>query len=207
MHSRDDNPYQSPVASQDESLLVRNPDGSLEVAVNIVEQDIVAFHKHFWMHSPAHRRHRAYQWMRTVIVLLGLMLLFVSTEVLTVVAVLPVTIAVLYFIVRPHLVQRRLQQSVTQFLHQGRNYGVVGDQRIIVTPTEVAKYHTFGHSAHQWPGVDRIDIDDEHIFVFVSVASAIIIPLRDLPRPTDRVELKETVLRYFNEAEKDRMSN
>jgi len=194
-----ENPYQSPGRSAGQPL-VFSADGALEVRSMLVEDDALAFGDYFHSRSDSHRRQLLFIRIAPSLILFLLAVFYLLTTKLQIFSV-PLLFGGLFFLIfGPHFVKWRMRKALLKVIREGQNLSVLGDQRIVITPKEIVRFHSYGHSATYWPAIEGIEMGTEHLFVFVSANSAFIMPFRDFARKDDIKLFFETMQKYHQQA-------
>ena len=178
----------------------------MEVHYTNFEQDLLALNEHVMRRSPTWRRPFLIRWfgMPLIYFVMGLGLLAVSRlsedAAMSIAGFMLILISPVWLVFYPWQYRVRVRRGVQRLLREGHNQGIYGHHRLVLTPTEVARYSRFGHAAIYWPAVERIEVGENHAFIFVSSMSAFIVPKRDFSSEQEFQSFVETARRYHHEA-------
>ncbi len=175
----------------------------MEVTVNNGVDDLYALNEHIARNLPTIRRQILIVWLGIPIlfVLLGLVLAQLSGDISS--AYTYFAAAFLFLPFYPVFIKWCRRRNVRMLLQSGRNLGIFGQQKIVLSPTEIARFSKYGHAAYYWPAVERIEVAANHAFVFVSSVNAFLIPKKDFPNEYDFDLFVETARKYHRQAEAD----
>jgi len=151
----------------------------MELQYEITLDDLVTFNKYHIRHSPTCRR--SYWWN-----LVGMIVAFVLVAVL--VGALygtPIATAIHLAILLPlswplwHLIYRvTVARRLRKLYREGENRGLAGIHLIRIDAEGLAGTSQAGESKLKWVIVERIVEDNNHLYIYVSAVSAIVIPKR-----------------------------
>jgi hypothetical protein len=185
------NPYQAP---NDAFAAVRPtvyPDGSIEVHSMLTVEDQVAFNLHYLLHTPSGRR--LHQARRTVpaltLPLLGLLVAWLMQTPIP--AVLALMTAATWWWSWPAVMRSSVRRNVQSLLQSSRNLLFWGDQWVAVTPREVRRRTAWCYVSVLWAAVERLDVTDQHVFIFIAANAAFVVPLRDFPDAAAQLQFVE----------------
>jgi hypothetical protein len=170
----------------------RGNNSTMEIFVEITEQDLVdyaAFHQN---RSPLYRRRRlsgslsmlllmaamwfGSGWMLTLRAEFGLFDFLIATWPCGILMALMVG-----------LTWRAYSKSagdwIQQVLKEGQNRGLFGWTRIEISPEGLLAEKQLTSGFHKWLAVERIDVGPQAAYLYTAAHMAIIVPLRDFERP------------------------
>ena len=143
--------------------------------------DLVYFGEYHWRHSPAmQKQYRQGMWPGP---LLGLALGYLIGGVRRpwAFAVIALVVAVAYHLFYVRCVSGSLKKGIGRVHAEGKNRGVVGSHSIEISREGLREKTEVNHTMHAWRGVERIETDDEYIFIYTQAMMAHVIPRRSFP--------------------------
>lgn len=161
------------------------------------EASWLAFVEHHYRHSPMHGRFRV---LACAIPVLAFFLWTLYRTVQGVdiarAVIILVIISVVWIPVCPWLLHQINMAFARRSIREGSNKQVFGECTLSITPEHLAVVGPGGESKIRWNGVQRIESTDEHIFVYVTSISAIVIPRASL-LDTPFQQVKATLLDHL----------
>lgn len=149
-----------------------------EYQVRIVEQDVVALTDEIAKLRPL-RKSRLW-----TLVLLGIVMgplaIWTYWIGLTGLAVFCVLFACAYAALLTPLTRMVRQRGVRALLRSSKNAVVLGDRTLRISSESLEQSSDFGYTGVYWNAVDRLYVNDEYAFVFISAVDAFIVPRREL---------------------------
>jgi hypothetical protein len=145
------------------------------------EADWLAFIEHHYNHSPTYRRFRALACAMPVLAPLFVILYrwVQGAEVIRAVIILAI-VSLVWLPICPWLLHRINMALARRSIREGSNKKVFGQCTLLITPEHLAVIGPGGESKIGWRGVQRIESTDEHIFIYMTSISAIVIPRTSL---------------------------
>jgi len=154
----------------------------MEVEFDLTLEDLVAFNEYHCAHSPTiQAQFRRGWWSFPVMVIIGWLVLAAYSGQFAQFAsdhwfwLLSVPFWLFWFPWRWHGHQRK---NALGLLNEGENVGVIGRQRITITPEAVMQSNAYREVRTRWEVVEKIVRTDHHVFIYVSALSAHILPRR-----------------------------
>ncbi|MEM1347349.1 MAG: YcxB family protein [Myxococcota bacterium] len=95
---------------------------------------------------------------------------------------------------------RSLTRYIEQLFADGRNRAVLGVHSMRLLESHVEVSTKFSKSEVQWSGVERVEQDDEHIYVFVGALNAYVINKKYFPTPQDAQSFFQRASRLYDHA-------
>lgn len=171
-------------------------------------EDVVAFQLHHERHSRAGARCFRTAWRGSAIVWVGVSVLvwycFVSNGYSPVDAArlaLPLFILVVYCLWRyPRNYFARIQQIATEQYLEGNNRGLFCRHRLTISPEGVSDETEFGEGKSAWAAVEQVGANADYFFVYLSAASAFIVPRRAFVHDWNFDDFVATARRYHEQA-------
>jgi hypothetical protein len=105
----------------------------------------------------------------------------------------------LMFVLFPRLNERGLRRSI----QRGDQTRLFCSHRLTLTPSALTDISPFHAGSWPWNAVDRIDVTDQHLFVFTAKNVAHVVPRRVFASEQAFEEFVETARRYFSAAHRD----
>ncbi|MGC7873266.1 YcxB family protein [Desulfosporosinus sp. SYSU MS00001] len=75
----------------------------------------------------------------------------------------------------------RMKRRIGKILNEGKNAYFLGPWSIKLLEDGIVTTNSYSESKTRWDGIEKIIEGEEHIFIYVGVASAFIIPKRAFP--------------------------
>ena len=151
----------------------------MELEYELTLDDYVTFNKYHIRHSPSCRR--SYRWNLVVLIALGLLLIvlygaFFGTPVGTVLScIIYVPLGWLLWRLSYRVtVARRLQRA----LREGENRDLAGTHVLVIHDEGITTTGQMGETKLKWAVVEKTVEDKEHVYIYVSAVSALVIPKR-----------------------------
>ncbi len=166
----------------------------MSISFTLSTDDLIAFNLHHLRCSPTARR----TYWKTLLVppliwtlvCLGLSRLAVTPERTwpeSIRDLLPLFLgAPLYLVMFPLLHKRSISRQLRALWREGGNASVLGDHRIEIMPDGICQTNNSGLTQRKWSAIEKVSISDDHVFLYLSAASAFIIPKRSF---TDQAQL------------------
>lgn len=91
---------------------------------------------------------------------------------------LAVTFPIMAFFIWWYL-RRTLRRAIVELLNEEKpDQGQLGSHKISLTETELVETTHVGQSLTKWAGVDRVEQNDDYIFIYTTPHAAFIVPKR-----------------------------
>jgi hypothetical protein len=183
----------------------------MEITFDLGEADLLALNAHILKHSPTMRRQQfAVRWLFTAAFLVaGLLILLVAQTfdlpLVSVIGYAMIAAGVGFPFVFPTMFRTRVRSIAQKRIREGHNRGMFGRHHIEMTKGEITREAEFGHTAYSWSAVEKIELGDEHLFIFVNSFAAFVIPKRVFEDERSFEEFAETARHHFRQAA-DRVS-
>jgi hypothetical protein len=98
-------------------------------------------------------------------------------------ALLSITFALMVFFVSVFL-RRKMRRAILQLVEEEKpGRGQLGRHKISLTETHLVESTDVGESRTSWAGVDRVEQNDDYIFIYTTPHAAYIIPRRAFGSP------------------------
>ena len=155
----------------------------MEVEYQLTAEDLYSFQWRAAYESPASRRamRRAYALMFVTVLLLALLpaigeggFVMARINLLFIAVVYPV-VCVSYWLIARWMMRR----AILAFVRRERpEKGLLGSHRLVLNDGGVVETTAVNESRTSWTGVDRVEQNDGYIFIYVSAATAHVVPKR-----------------------------
>ena len=154
-----------------------------QVEYELTPDDLFAFQWRAYQRSPSGQRARRNRYISVVLIALGVTTLpafFAGYPVLTWFNVLAFVVVLVVIAPASALIERYLtQRAIREFVRREKpGQGQLGRHTITLQDEGVLETTATGQMRTTWAGVDRVEDDDRYIFVYISAASAHVIPRR-----------------------------
>lgn len=199
------NPYESPREVVVEAELAPGHFGDTIVAYcHVQRDDVLAWGEHFARHSPViragiRRAQVATGIMFAFVLLLGLLpfgnwrlsLFFFAFSVAGLVSTL-------FYLPGAH--RRAVVRNTLKLNEENRTQNVLGDVRFVVTPRAIRRENRFYSCTFTWHAIDHLDRTDDHLFIYLTTSSAMVLPLRDFADEQHREAFIAAAERYLEQS-------
>jgi hypothetical protein len=170
------------------------------VRFEFTQEDFIGFNLYHHQHSSATRRLKV-QFVLLFLAagLAGLVFKLIereSPDSLWVVPIACVGGALIY----PWTFRWSLRRNVNAMLAEGRNKGLLGQKEITLTPAEIRSTGAMGAVTAAWPAVERIVVDGDVLYIYISSLSAVVVPRRAFVQDSDFQAFTETAWKHLAEA-------
>ncbi len=171
----------------------------MDISYTIEPRDVVAFNVYQFEHSPSLRSsyRMGYFWLGVLSLLFAFFtsawqhwILFGGWLVFSL---------VLFVGYRP-LTYWNLRRSIQRTNKEGRNLGIWGKHTIVLQEKELVESSDAGHTSTRWSAVERIEQNDNHIFIYTSAHAAHVIPKRSFSDAKQAEEFYTTARGYLERA-------
>lgn len=82
----------------------------------------------------------------------------------------------------PSSTQRAIRMRAKKLYSQGKNLALLGHQELILDSNTITARNEYSECKYAWEAVEKMSLTADHIFVYVSVGSAIIIPKQGIDK-------------------------
>jgi len=152
----------------------------LELSYDVTLEDVTAFAVFHDSHSPALRRRR-----RILRVGMATLLAVIAASVAAlarapVLGFVGLGFAFAFWWIFPKRYELGLRQSVAKLHHEGKNLDVLGPTRLALDEEFVTEATPARDVRTRWAAIERCVESDDHIFLYVTGSTAVIVPKRAL---------------------------
>jgi hypothetical protein len=105
--------------------------------------------------------------------------------------------AAIWTIFVPYMLKRSMRKRVLELFVQGQSKGIVGSHTLSVTSTGVSDKTGFGRTETAWADVKKVVATSQYVFVYISDATAHIVPRRAFPDDDKYAEFRDAVFSYY----------
>jgi YcxB-like protein len=151
----------------------------------LTEEDYIAFNLYHHAHSAALRRRRFRAWLAlfSAWIVASVLSWYVLAVVLEVenwwILVVPVFVLPLIFLIAyPSAYRRSVCSIVRSMIREGSNRGFLAPRTVTITSDRLKESSDFKDTSLAWRAVERVAHTSDHIFIYISAMSAIIVPRR-----------------------------
>ena len=149
---------------------------SLSLTYTLTMDDIVAWSQHHYAHSALCRRGF---WIWRIVLCA---ILFATVVAATARDAIGITLGLLgagvYYYIFPRLSRRGVARLVKKSYAEGKNKGLLGEHRLVITDDGFASSTEVGEGKISWAGIERIVEIPGYTFVYGSALSAAVVPER-----------------------------
>lgn len=156
----------------------------MEIEYELTRDDIYAFHWRANYTSPSARRTRLKVFVYVFLALLVFMVVpailsgdgFNISLVSLMLLVVPFLITVFFGWI---FLKRQMRREILKLVQEEKpDRGQLGSHKISLTETELVETTHVGQSLTKWAGVDRVEQNDDYIFIYTTPHAAFIVPKR-----------------------------
>lgn len=166
----------------------------MNITFSLIMDDLMAFNVYHLRHSPSARRAYWKSLLRFPLIWTILCLVISRLGVTperswpeAMLALLPLFMGVpLYLVAYPLLHRRAIRRQLQGLLGEGDNSSVLGLRRIEMTPEGLCETGDSGQTRLAWDAIKRVEVSEDHVFVYISAVSAFVVPKRCF---TDQAQL------------------
>ncbi len=155
----------------------------LEVAYEVTLEDVTAFALFHHAHSPhLKRRRRILQvGLAGVMVLVAAVVAAVAKAPLL--GIVGLAFAVAFYFMFPKRYERGLRDSVAKMYAEGKNLDVLGKTKLVMDDDFILESTPTRDVRTRWSAVEGVVETEQHVFVYVTGSTALVVPRRDVPEP------------------------
>ena len=103
-----------------------------------------------------------------------------------------VTFALVWYLFFPAWLRRNVATRMAALARQGISRGSVGLHEMTVDATGLHESHAYGGRFSYWSGIERVEVDATHLFIYTGPNAGYIVPTRDIGE-RDAATLMEVV--------------
>lgn len=104
--------------------------------------------------------------------------------------------SLVWFFYYPKYIVSSLKRRVNRTLKEGQNKGLIGKQTLTITEDGLEFKNDFESASLKWSVLNKIERNDQYLFIYNSSVSAYIIPLSEMTKETGQ-ELYEIVEQHI----------
>ena len=149
----------------------------MKLAYTVALEDMVAFNDYHWQHSPFARRTRTKLAIYTplsIVIVLGLMSLVIGSWIYLVMGVI---VAAISAAITPSRFRKHMRRAAEKCYTEGQNKGLIGRHEIEITGDGISEKNPTGSNSTCWAGIERVEQNPTHGFIYVSSNAAHVIPI------------------------------
>lgn len=156
----------------------------MEINGQLQMENIKALPEDIMNHSPRHKKNINVMTYGSALILLGL-LLWLQTPLQGIKIILSLFIIVIYIIVVPRFLRRKMLKIMKKNLTQSNVQKFLKPYTVYLTEEgiEIVREETVKNI--RWHEIDAVTNDEHHYFLYVSDESNIIIPKKDIPSQSE----------------------
>ena len=143
-------------------------------------EDLVAFNRYHYAHSPEIKRS-----MRRIMVMVSILLVAMSIYLqpiggvsLAVNIVVAISCAAFFLIVFSYYFPASLDRAFIRLNKEGANKGIIGQHELEIDADGFVERTEVNETRCLWHGVERIVETDEYVFIYISSLMAHVVPKR-----------------------------
>ena len=155
----------------------------LELEYEVTLEDVTAFALFHHRHSPhlLRRRRILRVGMAAVMVVVAAVVAAVARAPLL--GFVGLAFAVLFYFMFPRRYERGLRDNVAKMYAEGKNLDVLGKTKLVIDDDFILESTPTRDVRTRWSAVEGCVETEQHVFVYVTGSTALVIPRRDVPGP------------------------
>lgn len=168
----------------------------MRVSFEILLEDIHAFNRHYATTAALPRRNQ--QWVRIALTLtLASLLLALGAAISAPVPfwILGALILLAWWRLYPRRIEAISRQSTKRLYADGKNVGMLGPHVVAFDDTWLSELTADREVRTKWRAVEKVVLTAEHLFLYVSGFSAVIVPLRAFGTAAEQTAFVEAAQR------------
>jgi hypothetical protein len=176
-------------------------ENNMTIEFIVAVDDYIAFNLFHFKNSPTFQRQLLLNRLVFTFIIATICFLpyFFWSEKLSFIAFLLSAVGgIVSFLVYPRIHEKNLREQLPKLLNEGKNEGVLGKQKIIITPEALINETPAGEQKVFWNSADKIAETNDYIFLYVGSMSAAIIPLSAFPSMEQKNAFLELVKQYYH---------
>lgn len=167
----------------------------MRVNYNVGIDDMVAFNRYHIRNSRSMQFWYRVGYLWGVFIGVAIALAFSSWDVWPRVA-LVAGFAVIYGIIYRLNYYRWIDSGARKMIAEGKNKGILGDHTMTLSKDGLIETCDVGESRSTWGGVERIEEDDEYVYLYIGAYQAHVIPRRAFTSGADATEFIKVARAY-----------
>jgi hypothetical protein len=179
----------------------------MEVEYSLGLEDLLAFNLYHGTHSPTLRRQQVISRLALLFgVAVGWLLMseiagkIVGPSAWIIFGFAAALVGVVFFVSYPALLRHRMRRLVGRMYMEGQNRGLFTRRRLTITPETITDATEISVTTMKWVAVEKIAIDQRHVYFYTGSASALILPKAAFGTEAEFNEFVETAQRYQRQA-------
>jgi hypothetical protein len=149
----------------------------MKIAYSTTLDDIVAFNRYHYAHSPTIRQMKVLWICSTNFLLLALgeacIIFFDASFDWVPVLLVPIGLMVLF---QWWYYPRALARNARKLLGEGKNKGLIGPRELELTDTGLMSRNDIGMSFVVFAAIEKIGVDSKHLFIYINALTAHVVP-------------------------------
>ncbi len=110
-----------------------------------------------------------------------------------------IIIFILWIAFYPRYFKGYMKKNIIKMLSEGKNENIFGPVSLILEETGVREVTRAGESKANWSSIERVEENQDYIFMYTSAVAAAIVPLRAFTNIEEKNEFLMTLKRYRND--------
>jgi hypothetical protein len=174
----------------------------MQVQFTITLDDILAFNRYCVQHLPTYKRtYRTLLISVPVIFVLIALALSINTYRPPWLAWIIAFVAVVAWpFIWPRRYQKTMDEFVMKTMQTGQNRSMLGVHTVTLSEQGLRATSEVSESSITWSGIERIEQDDQYIYLFVAATAAHIVPKRALVTMEQASDFYHTAQTFFDQA-------
>ncbi|WDV46423.1 YcxB family protein [Clostridiaceae bacterium M8S5] len=171
----------------------------MEINYQLTEKDIIDFNIHHLKTSPALKKSVFIQ--RIIGPLIDIPAIFIAHKLTNISllywSVIFISMAILWYAFYPKHIEKRYKKQVSKMFAEGKNKDLFAPSTLNISEDEIVRSSQYKTSKFEWSSVDKIDIGSNHIFIYDSAVSAVIVPFSAFNTDNERKTFLSLLDEYF----------
>ena len=140
-------------------------------------EDVIAFSQHFNKTSPSMRRRRLITLLYFPILWFLIMVLpYISGNLITIYIIIWIVVSLVWILFMSYFSKKSITRNVRKLYSEGENKGTIGKHTMVVNPDSLVDITEYGEFSIKWNAINKIESDENYIFIYISSVSAHVIP-------------------------------
>ncbi len=168
----------------------------MRVNYNVGIDDMVAFNRYHIRNSRSMQFWYKVGYSWSIFIGVALAMIVPNWDILARIALGAVSAGVYVVIYRLNY-YRWVDSSARKLIGEGKNKGILGDHTMTLSKDGLVETCDVGESRSTWNGVERVEADDEYVYLYIGSCQAHVIPRRAFASEADATEFIK-VARLFH---------
>jgi len=173
-----------------------------EIHYEVREKDLIAFNEHLLANSErvqkVIRRHQAH--IPAVIAVIALALFFYMKDLPS--SIYALVLAMAWGLGVPFFLKLNMRKQIRQMYSETEKANILGRYKLVAEPGGLVEIGADGETSKlAWKNVLRVEAEKKYVFVFVSLSTALIIPVDTVAKDSNLGAFVKTVVECIEKAD------